>query len=237
MRPRRDRQGRPHPRRGPAGGARRRDDALPRQLARLGRRAAHARGARPDGAAAPADERGAGPRRVAARHLVARPSLEDVYLELTVATRDEPIGGRAMSDAALAWRQYRLERRMFWRNPTAAFFSFVLPLIFLALFGAIFSGDREQLEVIVPGIAGPQRDGDDLQRARQPDDVPARAGRPQADPRHAAARQRIPRGRARQRGDQRDRPDPDRRARLEAGVRPRLAEGLGSSWRCSRCSA
>jgi ABC-2 type transport system permease protein len=59
-----------------------------------------------------------------------------------------------MSDAALAWRQYRLERRMFWRNPTAAFFSFLLPLLFLALFGAISSGDREQLEVIVPGIAG-----------------------------------------------------------------------------------
>ena len=59
-----------------------------------------------------------------------------------------------MSDATLAWRQYRLERRMFWRNPTAAFFSFVLPLLFLALFGAVFSGDREQLEVIVPGIAG-----------------------------------------------------------------------------------
>ena len=41
--------------------------------------------------------------------------------------------------AALAWRQYRLERRMFWRNPTAAFFNFVLPLLFLTLFGAIFS--------------------------------------------------------------------------------------------------
>jgi len=59
-----------------------------------------------------------------------------------------------VSDATLAWRQFRLERRMFWRNPTAAFFSFLLPLLFLALFGAVFSGDREQLEVIVPGIAG-----------------------------------------------------------------------------------
>jgi ABC-2 type transport system permease protein len=59
-----------------------------------------------------------------------------------------------MSDATLAWRQFRLERRMFWRNPTAAFFSFLLPLIFLALFGAISSGDKEQLEVVVPGIAG-----------------------------------------------------------------------------------
>ncbi len=59
-----------------------------------------------------------------------------------------------MSDAALAWQQYRLERRMFWRNPTAAFFNFFLPLLFLALFGAIFSGSQADLDVIVPGIAG-----------------------------------------------------------------------------------
>jgi ABC-2 type transport system permease protein len=56
--------------------------------------------------------------------------------------------------AALAWHQYRLERRMFWRNPTAAFFNFFFPLLFLALFGAIFGGDQETLNVIVPGIAG-----------------------------------------------------------------------------------
>jgi ABC-2 type transport system permease protein len=56
--------------------------------------------------------------------------------------------------AALVWRQYRLERRMFWRNPSAAFFNFALPLIFLALFGAVFSGSQEDLDVIVPGIAG-----------------------------------------------------------------------------------
>jgi len=55
---------------------------------------------------------------------------------------------------ALLWRQYRLERRMFWRNPTAAFFNFVLPLIFLALFGAVFSSNQKNLDVIVPGIAG-----------------------------------------------------------------------------------
>jgi ABC-2 type transport system permease protein len=60
-----------------------------------------------------------------------------------------------MADAvALAWHQYRLERRMFWRNPTAAFFNFFFPLIFLALFGAIFQNDQENLNVIVPGIAG-----------------------------------------------------------------------------------
>ena len=59
-----------------------------------------------------------------------------------------------MSEATLAWHQYRLERRMFWRNPSAAFFNFFLPLLFLALFGAIFGGDQKNLDVIVPGIAG-----------------------------------------------------------------------------------
>ena len=55
---------------------------------------------------------------------------------------------------ALTWRQYRLERKMFWRNPSAAFFNFMLPLIFLAMFGAIFAGSQDDLDVIVPGIAG-----------------------------------------------------------------------------------
>jgi len=59
-----------------------------------------------------------------------------------------------MSDLALTWRQYRLERRLFWRNPTAAFFNFLFPLIFLALFGSISSGDQKDLDIIVPGIAG-----------------------------------------------------------------------------------
>jgi ABC-2 type transport system permease protein len=54
----------------------------------------------------------------------------------------------------LVWRQYRFERHLFWRNPSAAFFNFLLPLIFLALFGAIVSGNRHELDIIVPGIAG-----------------------------------------------------------------------------------
>ncbi len=58
------------------------------------------------------------------------------------------------SFASLTWRQYRLERRMFWRNPSAAFFNFMLPLVLLALFGAVFSGNQDDLDVIVPGIAG-----------------------------------------------------------------------------------
>jgi ABC-2 type transport system permease protein len=52
------------------------------------------------------------------------------------------------------WRQYRLERKLFWRNPSAAFFNFLLPLLFLAFFGAIFSSSQTNLDVIVPGIAG-----------------------------------------------------------------------------------
>jgi ABC-2 type transport system permease protein len=60
-----------------------------------------------------------------------------------------------MSDALiLAWRQYRLERRMFWRNPSAAFFNFVLPLLFLAGGGIILSSSQHDLNKLVPAIAG-----------------------------------------------------------------------------------
>jgi ABC-2 type transport system permease protein len=60
-----------------------------------------------------------------------------------------------MPDAlVLSWRQYRLERRMFWRNPSAAFFNFVLPLLFLAGGGAILSGSQHDLDKLLPAIAG-----------------------------------------------------------------------------------
>src|SRR5450631_4433916 len=55
---------------------------------------------------------------------------------------------------SLTWRQYRLERRMFWRNPSAAFFNFVLPLLFLAAGGVILSGDQNSLNKLLPAIAG-----------------------------------------------------------------------------------
>ncbi len=54
----------------------------------------------------------------------------------------------------LGWRQYRLERRMFWRNPSAAFFNFVLPLLFLGGGGAILAGNQHQLNRLIPAIAG-----------------------------------------------------------------------------------
>ena len=59
-----------------------------------------------------------------------------------------------MSNAALLWRQYRFERRIFWRNPSAAFFNFALPLIFLFLIASVFNTDKEELNTLVPGIAG-----------------------------------------------------------------------------------
>jgi ABC-2 type transport system permease protein len=54
----------------------------------------------------------------------------------------------------LSWRQYRLERRMFWRNPSAAFFNFLLPLLFLFGAGAILSGNQHDLNRLIPSIAG-----------------------------------------------------------------------------------
>src|SRR6202042_3928497 len=60
-----------------------------------------------------------------------------------------------MSDAvALTWRQYRVERHMFWRNPSAAFFNFALPLLFLAAGGIILHGNQHKLNLLVPAIAG-----------------------------------------------------------------------------------
>jgi ABC-2 type transport system permease protein len=60
-----------------------------------------------------------------------------------------------MSDGfVLSWRQYRLERRMFWRNPSAAFFNFALPLLFLTAGGVILHGKQHDLNLLVPAIAG-----------------------------------------------------------------------------------
>jgi ABC-2 type transport system permease protein len=59
-----------------------------------------------------------------------------------------------MSALALAWQQFRLERKLFWRNPSAAFFNFILPLLLLLLIASVFAGEEHQLEVLIPGIAG-----------------------------------------------------------------------------------
>jgi ABC-2 type transport system permease protein len=46
-----------------------------------------------------------------------------------------------MNDLRLAARQLRYENRSFWRNPAAAFFTFVFPLMFLVIFNLIFGSD------------------------------------------------------------------------------------------------
>lgn len=63
-------------------------------------------------------------------------------------------GTREPDALVLAWRQYRLERRLFWRNPSAAFFNFLLPLLFLIAGGVILNGNQNQLNKLVPAIAG-----------------------------------------------------------------------------------
>jgi ABC-2 type transport system permease protein len=59
-----------------------------------------------------------------------------------------------MSSLALAWEQFRLERKLFWRNPSAAFFNFVLPLLLLLLVASVFASEENELDVLIPGIAG-----------------------------------------------------------------------------------
>jgi ABC-2 type transport system permease protein len=59
-----------------------------------------------------------------------------------------------MSPMALAWQQFRFERKLFWRNPSAAFFNFLLPLLLLVLIASAFAGDPDELEVLIPGVAG-----------------------------------------------------------------------------------
>jgi ABC-2 type transport system permease protein len=59
-----------------------------------------------------------------------------------------------VTSLSLAWQQFRFERKLFWRNPSAAFFNFVLPLLLLVLTASAFSTDEEELKVLIPGIAG-----------------------------------------------------------------------------------
>jgi ABC-2 type transport system permease protein len=59
-----------------------------------------------------------------------------------------------MTPVALAWQQFRLERKLFWRNPSAAFFNFLLPLLLLLLIASVFASEPEELDILVPGIAG-----------------------------------------------------------------------------------
>jgi len=59
-----------------------------------------------------------------------------------------------VSPFALAWEQFRFERKLFWRNPSAAFFNFILPLLLLLLVATAFAQESDALDVLIPGIAG-----------------------------------------------------------------------------------
>ncbi|MEA2479598.1 MAG: type transport system permease protein [Thermoleophilaceae bacterium] len=59
-----------------------------------------------------------------------------------------------MSAAGMAWNQFRFERKMFWRNPSAAFFSFLLPVLFLVLIASVYGATAKDLEILEPGLAG-----------------------------------------------------------------------------------
>ena len=53
-----------------------------------------------------------------------------------------------MSTLGLALREFRFENKAFWRNPAAAFFTFVFPLMFLVIFNGLF----EETQFYVPAI-------------------------------------------------------------------------------------
>ena len=50
-----------------------------------------------------------------------------------------------MSAAAMTLRQVRFVNKAFWRNPASAFFTFVFPLMFLAIFTALLGGGEVRI--------------------------------------------------------------------------------------------
>ena len=66
-----------------------------------------------------------------------------------------------MNTVRLALRQARYQNTAFWRNPAAAFFTIVFPLMFLVIFNLLFGNQDVQADggtfslstFYVPGIA------------------------------------------------------------------------------------
>jgi ABC-2 type transport system permease protein len=66
-----------------------------------------------------------------------------------------------MSDVRLLFRQVRYEQLSYWRNPTAAFFTFAFPLAFFFIFASIFGsshnsdlGGVKTIQYYTPSILG-----------------------------------------------------------------------------------
>jgi ABC-2 type transport system permease protein len=70
------------------------------------------------------------------------------------------VTSRRRGNAAMLWHQVRYEQLSFWRNPQSAFFTFLFPVVIIAIFGALFRGSRDSffyglspLQYYVPTIA------------------------------------------------------------------------------------
>ena len=79
---------------------------------------------------------------------VTRPSLEDIYLTLTSDTEDT-----GMNPLVLAARESGNVLRSFWRNRSGAFFTILLPVMFLVFFGAINRDGTVQLSPHGPQVS------------------------------------------------------------------------------------
>ena len=130
-------------------------------------RARRARRREPHGHPLPPDELGRGAGIELDDLSVVRPTLEDVYLELTGGTpgglgaaepAESPVkrrlggaapggqgGGGPMNAVALTARQVRYTNKAFWRNPASAFFTFAFPLMFLVIFTALLGSGTVHL--------------------------------------------------------------------------------------------
>ncbi len=60
-----------------------------------------------------------------------------------------------MSAVVLTLKQLRFENRSFWRNPAAAFFTFMFPVMFLVIFNLLF-GNEEFAEIDGEPVTGSQ---------------------------------------------------------------------------------
>ena len=79
-----------------------------------------------------------------------------------MAITSQPVAAAASRrHVHLLWHQIRYEQLSFWRNPQSAFFTFVFPVVVIAIFGAVFGGSTGSsfyyglsgLQYYVPTIA------------------------------------------------------------------------------------
>ena len=57
-----------------------------------------------------------------------------------------------MTDLGLAIGQARYENKVFWRNPQAAFFTLVFPIMFLVIFELLFGNDGRAATFFIPSL-------------------------------------------------------------------------------------